>query len=280
MNFINLKQLQNDVREWSAKLPDDIVAVAGVPRSGILPATLLALHRNIHLVTMADLVAGLRPWQFPLRRNVSGKFCGRVLVLDDTMNTGGSLSEARRVIPPSRDLVFGALYYRELIPEVADVAFREVSMPRCFEWNLFHCSAIRKAAVDLDGVICEDPSVQEEDEGHPQHPAWLNHLVNAKPRFIPGLRIKAVVTSRLERYRRDTENYLRQTGVRYGNLIMSNYGSAKERRAGKSHAKDKASYYKSRGDIELFVESDQNQARVIADVSGKPVVCTDTMQIF
>ncbi len=63
MNFVSNRELIDDVRDWSNRLPDDLIAVAGVPRSGLLPALHLALHRNIHLVTLAELAEGERPWQ-------------------------------------------------------------------------------------------------------------------------------------------------------------------------------------------------------------------------
>ena len=51
MNFVSTRQMIEDVWAWSSLLPDDLVAVAGIPRSGLLPAVHLALHRNIHLVS-------------------------------------------------------------------------------------------------------------------------------------------------------------------------------------------------------------------------------------
>ena len=106
VNFVSHRQLIDDVRDWSNRLPDDLVAVAGVPRSGLLPALHLALHRNIHLVTLEELAAGERPWQIPLRRFVPAKSTGRVLIVDDSLHSGQTLHTIRARFPDTGDFLF------------------------------------------------------------------------------------------------------------------------------------------------------------------------------
>ena len=53
-----------------------------------------------------------------------------------------------------------------------------------------------------------------------------------------------------------------------------------ERRAAKDHAERKASEYNVDRLAQLFVESDVRQAKRIFDITGKPVLCTDTMTCF
>lgn len=59
----------------------------------------------------------------------------------------------------------------------------------------------------------------------------LTSIFYSKPaRYLPSHPIKALVTSRLEKYRPETEEWLRRHGVVYEQLIMLDLPSAAERR--------------------------------------------------
>jgi uncharacterized HAD superfamily protein len=279
VNFVSHRQLIDDVRDWTNLLPNDLIAVAGVPRSGFLPALHLALHRNIHLVTLEELRAGERPWEKPLRRFVAAKTTGRVLIVDDSLNSGQTLHEIRARLPDAGDFLFAAVYGSESRSDVADFIYRYVPMPRCFEWMLFHSSQIESACLDLDGVLCCDPPFLEEDQG-PGLERWRAHLSEAKPRFLPTRKVTAVVTSRLEKYRPETEAWLREHHVLYGELVMSPHPTATARRVARDHAQRKARYYLQRSDALLFIESNLLQSREIARLTRKPVLCTDIMEMI
>lgn len=279
MNFVSYRELVADVRVWSAGLPDDLVAVAGVPRSGILPATLLALHRNLHLVTLDDLAQGRSPWRKPLRRGVPARSNGRVLVIDDSLSAGRTLRQVRAALGRRSDVLFGAVYYDRRLPELADVVFRRVPPPRCFEWNLFHCDQVRLACLDMDGVICEDWTEQEEDRGEGLK-RYLRHLSEARPLHVPTFPVLAVVTSRLEKYRLETIAWLGQHGVRFGELLMSPHPTAAARRAAGDHARRKAGWYDRRPEARLFIESDPRQAAEIARLCRRPVLCVAEMKLY
>ena len=55
--YRSYQQLTSDMHAW--ELPD-FAAICGVPRSGIIPATILALRRNLHSVPLSDLVQRVR----------------------------------------------------------------------------------------------------------------------------------------------------------------------------------------------------------------------------
>ena len=44
MQFKSVADLSDDIVRWLPRLPRDIDLVVGIPRSGMLPATLIALH--------------------------------------------------------------------------------------------------------------------------------------------------------------------------------------------------------------------------------------------
>lgn len=279
MNFVSQQQLVEDIRLWSSQLPTDLVAVAGVPRSGILPAVQLALHRNIHLVTIDDLVRGTRPWQTPLRRGVPARQEGRVLLVDDSCNSGGTLRAVRHQMNDRKDILYGAVYGNAPQPPDVDLVFRHIAHPRCFEWNIFHSNQIEWACVDFDGVLCADWTGREEDSGSGWE-QYQKHLQSALPRFVPTYPILAIVTSRLEKYRPQTIAWLRQYGVRFRELLMSPHSLATDRRKARDHAQRKARWYNRRPEARLFVESDIDQAKEIAELTQRPVLCTDAMRLF
>lgn len=278
MNFVSHHQMLEDVSAWSLELPTDLVAVAGVPRSGFLPAAHLALHRNLHLVTVEDLIAGRSPWRKPLRRGVPARGEGRVLVVEDSVNTGGTIGAIRDRLKDQRNILYGALYGNHPFPRQMDFVFRNVSHPRCFEWNLFHSNQIEWACVDMDGVLCVDWPGQEGDEG-PGFDGYQKHLESARPRHLPTYPLLAIVTSRLEKHRPKTIAWLRQNGVRFGELLMSPHPSATARRQSQDHALRKAEWYRRRPQARLFVESHPEQAREIWERTGRPVLCTDEMRL-
>lgn len=279
MNFVSYQQLVEDIRDWSARLPSDLVAVAGVPRSGILAAVQLALHRNIHLVTIDDLVQGKSPWQTPLRRGVGARRAGRVLVLDDSVNSGGTLRAIRKQPKGRTDILYGAVYGNRPYPTDVEHVFRHIPHPRCFEWNLFHSNQIERACVDMDGVLCADWTGSEADTGSEQE-HYQKHLQSAIPRFVPTFPVLAIVTSRLEKYRPQTIAWLRRHGVRFRELLMSPHSSAAARRSAGDHAVRKAQWYKRRPEARIFVESHIEQAREIARLTKRPVLSTDAMRLF
>jgi len=278
IRFVSQRQLLNDIRNWSAQLPEDLVAVAGVPRSGILPATLLALHRNIHLVTIEQLERDESPWRHALRRGVPARDEGCVLVLDDSVHSGGTLRAVRERLQHRPDVRYGAVYASDLTSDVAEFACRQIPQPRCFEWNVFHSDHIAAACVDLDGVLCEDWFGHEADSG-PDLERYRQHVHHARPRFIPTYPVRAIVTSRLAKYRAATAEWLERHGIRYGELVMSPHGTAAARQSAADHAAFKAREYAARPEAVLFIESNAAQAAEIAQRTGRPVLCTDLMEL-
>jgi uncharacterized HAD superfamily protein len=126
-------------------------------------------------------------------------------------------------------------------------------------------------------VLCEDwkgPPEKNNDE------LFSAHLKNARPLYIPHVPIRAVVTSRLERYRKETENWLQRHGVHYRDLIMHPAKTPEERRAMNDHSARKAAAYMQSDDTVLFVESDIRQARTIHQLTSRPVLCIDTMEML
>ena len=128
----------------------------------------------------------------------------------------------------------------------------------------------------MDGVLCVDPDPEENDDG----PKYLNFIKTAAPLYIPSYKIRAIVTSRLVKYRAATEAWLRENGGQYAALVMLDLPTAEERRSQNCHATFKADAYKKRTETTLFVESEERQAKEIAFLTGKKVLCLATDELY
>jgi uncharacterized HAD superfamily protein len=138
-----------------------------------------------------------------------------------------------------------------------------------------HNSFLARSCCDIDGVLCLDPTEEENDDGA----GYLKFLNEVSPLHLPTVEIHTLVTSRLEKYRRDTEAWLDRHGVRYKRLVMAPYSSMTERRAANAHARLKAEVYLA-SDCELFLESDPRIAKEIFSITHKPVLCVGNMTLL
>ncbi len=146
---------------------------------------------------------------------------------------------------------------------------------RIFQWNFTGTKASRDFCWDLDGVICTDPSVYDDDGEAYQ----VEITTGVRPLYLPQVPIRAIITNRLERWRRETEQWLEYYGVKYSRLIMQPYETAAERRRNSSPEEFKASQLKSLGGT-LFVESSDKQAARIAVLSSIPVMSVERMRVY
>jgi len=263
------------------RLPDNIDAVIGVPRSGLLAANILALALNVAVADVDGFLSGRVLGHGSTRKcKNSGKKpheMKRVLVLDDSILHGNAMRQVREKFKNfggDTRFIFCAVYGVREEHEEADIVMDTVSVPRIFQWNLMHHSHLSECHVDIDGVLCLDPTPQQNDDGE----AYIDFIRNAPPLFLPTVRVGAFVTSRLEKYREHTEFWLRKHGVEYDALHMLDLPSQEERRRLGAHGSFKADIYK-KSDAILFIESEVKQAQEISEKSGRPVLCIDSQQM-
>jgi len=290
MNFRSIAQLSDQLVQWSRKLPRDIDVVVGVPRSGLLVANILATFRNIALADVDGFIEGRCYRTGHVKEGALNATDGeahlgflstprRVLVVDDTVSTGASLRRVRERIEAAglpHTVEYATVYALPGKEEMVDYHCEVLNAPRAFEWNLFHHrSLLPQMCLDMDGVLCANPSSREDDDGA----AYLRFLDETPPFMVPSAEIGWIVTSRLERYRAETEAWLTKHGVRYRELIMLDYPTADARKAMKINGANKADVYRRTGAV-LFVESDVRQAVEIATLARKDVLCIDTMQMI
>jgi orotate phosphoribosyltransferase len=258
------------------RVPCDIDLVVGIPRSGLLAATMIALYLNRQLADLEGYLEGRFIKGGYRTRHDEGSGRGnrrKVLVVDDSVFTGNALRAAKEQLLRAAlddELVFAAVYVAPNRTDLVDFHADVVETPRVFDWNVMNHPLMAHACVDIDGVLCRDPTNEENDDSA-NYMTFLTS-VGATTR-IPG-EIGCLVTSRLERYRPETEAWLAKHGISYRRLVMSNYLTAEERRKARRHALDKADVYRDEA-YHLFIESSVWQAAQIADATGKCVYCVD-----
>ena len=138
-----------------------------------------------------------------------------------------------------------------------------------------HREFCARSCFDLDGVLCIDPTDAENDDGR----RYQEFLRTVPCLVVPTLPLAHIVTSRLERYRPETEAWLKEKGIQYRHLHMLDLPSAEERRRLRAHSSFTADVY-SRVEADLFVVSNPEQAWMIARLSGKPALDYTNRQLI
>jgi uncharacterized HAD superfamily protein len=283
MNYRSVADLNDDVIAGLPLIPADVELVVGIPRSGLLAGTLVALALNVPITDVEGFLAGRILSSGRTRRRdlfqADPHKARRVLVMDDSADTGQSIREAReRLISafPKIPFSFCVVYGTSSRCAGVDITLKVVPQPRLFQWNVMHHNMLDRCCVDIDGVLCIDPTEHENDDGE----NYLEFLLNASPLHTPTRQIGWLVTSRLEKYRKETEDWLHKRGIQYGELVMLDLPTREARLQSRSHATFKADVYRKRPSALLFIESEREQARDICRLAGKPVLSIGSQEMF
>lgn len=281
INFITFDVLNRLLIHNLPRIPHDVDAVVGVPRSGLLLANMISCYLNKPLTDVAGVVAG----KFFDAGNTKDKTdwardfsaVKKILVVEDSVASGTSINQVKhRLALVNVEKIYLAAFVEPQSINVVDLFFAVVPQPRMFEWNYMHHELLRRCCVDLDGVLCRDPAPEQNDDGE----NYRNFILNAPPKFIPSKPIGFIVTARLKKYAEETVFWLRKNHIVCKKLTLLDMESAEERRRLNVHAKFKAEVYSSIEESPLFIESDPNQAREIARLSGKDVFCVGNSIMF
>lgn len=273
MNFITIQHLNQAISGNLHKIPLDVDLVVGIPRSGMLAASILALHRNLPFTDLESFLEGRFYAKGKTRKHPnwlqSLSDAQHILIVDDSISTGQAMRETRAKVDALKldaRVSYCAILALPTNFMSVDIYLEIVNHPRLFEWHYMHHWGLNHCCVDIDGVLCEDPGFFENDDGA----RYQRFVENATPRLLPTNRIAYLVTSRLEKYRQGTEDWLQRHNVSYDHLVMLDGVTAKERRKGGGHAAFKAEVYKGTN-CYLFIESSYEQAVEICERSKKPV---------
>lgn len=250
--------------------------IVGIPRSGMIPAALIATHLQLPLADVRGYAAGIING-----RSGSTESRGtRVLLVDDSCNKGRAMARAVALLPKGTQVTRLAIFgpYQVEPSTVCDMWFEIVQGPRAFAWNMQKHIRLPRWGFDFDGVLCRDNTKEENDDG----PRYAKFLRDVEPLFIPQRPIGHIVTGRLEKYRGETEAWLKRHGIQFEALHMTQFHSKAERMQAMKFAGGrggwKARIVRELG-VEMFIESCPKQAGIIAREAQVPVWCTRTQSL-
>jgi adenine/guanine phosphoribosyltransferase-like PRPP-binding protein len=97
MNYRNISDLNNLILKRLFIIPSNIDCVVGIPRSGLIPAILISLYRNLPYCDLHSFIKGeintggerLKAFDFNKIENV--------LIIDDSLWSGNSLEKVKRL---------------------------------------------------------------------------------------------------------------------------------------------------------------------------------------
>lgn len=140
--YVTLERLAQDCRVLAAKLPPDLAGVVGVARSGMHPATVLAMLLHVPLYalrsTHGDIIDAGRGWRLGDRSPG-----GPLVVVDDTRMTGRSLSRAQAIVAQhllDRDVRYAVVYRNPRVKQLPQISYyaRDLEPPHFLEWNMYN----------------------------------------------------------------------------------------------------------------------------------------------
>jgi orotate phosphoribosyltransferase len=282
LEWVTTERLAADSIKLAALLPRDIVGVVGLPRSGMIPASIIATHLHLPLYELTHegrlnrLGHGSRGRSMGFRHPETG----RLAVIDDTVYGGYAMRQARESMAKlKRPAVYAVVYSRlQALPEsqgAADIFAAALPTPHLLEWNapnngpfVGHTAADgvpyyrAGVACDLDGIIIHDA-----ESGGKIGEAYL------VPRTHP---CRLIVTGRRERFRAGTEAHLKALGVQWDRLEMLPDDAPETTQ---SFAEHKAKHYGA-SECGFFFESCPLQAELIHHLTGRPVVCPKLAKVW
>ena len=270
MNQLILKKL--------SQIPRDIDLIVGVPRSGMLPANLFALYLNLPYTDLNSFVRGYVYKAGERLEEIDVKRHKKVLIVDDSIGSGKALKKCKQILAPIAahyTLEFCVIYATPERKNSIDYFFEVIPTPRIFQWNLFNHPILHHTCFDIDGVLCPDPTPEQNDDG----PKYIEFLETAPVLYLPKCKIGAVVTSRLEKYRPQTVAWLTKHGIEYDQLLMIDLPDMRSRQLANNHASHKATVFNN-SKYDLFIESNLKQAIQINSKTNKPVFCTENFEMI
>lgn len=282
LTYKTYQDLSLTIKKNIYKLPCGIDLIVGIPRSGMIPASMISMALSKKLCSLSEFLQETFNFVNVTHRIGFENNIKNVLIVDDSILSGKSITETKQLIEEKGldkkyNIIYLVIFYKnDNYSDFIDFAFEKVNSPRLFQWNYMNHCFLQDSCFDIDGVLCQDPTEDENDDGD----KYRRFLITAKPLFIPQYKIPYIVTSRLEKYRNETTKWLEDNDVKYDHLIMLSGYTADERKRLNLHAKFKAEQYRQLIDIQLFMESDRKQAEEISKLSGKLCFCVSTDELF
>lgn len=238
MNYRTLADMARLIRANIARIPR-VDAVVGIPRSGMIAASMIATLTNQKLAMLKEVV-----WQE----------VKTVLLVDDSIAGGTTMMRAVASIPYTNVKTLAVFVKPEILKAESatpDIWLEEVPGPRVFEWNWHRSKYLPQAMLDIDGVISTETRPGER---------------NGSILYRPAREVLTLATGRKTDEREETEKWLAEQNVRYRHLFMSPIGQRARETKLQACEQMRPTW---------IVESNIRQAEWLRARTGLPVLCVD-----
>jgi len=155
MIYISINQMNNIIKENLNKIPNDIDLIVANPRSGLLPATIIGLNKNLPICDI-DCLTQNRIYSYGSTKK--NDFINdinearKILIVEDSSYSGNSINLIKNKIPKKlkNKCLLLVLFTNEKTKNMCDIYFEVINESRIFEWNLFHHIYLNYGGVDLN----------------------------------------------------------------------------------------------------------------------------------
>jgi len=253
----------------------NLKGVLGIPRSGMLPASIVALWLNLPLYKMNNLSREIEIMSAcsefgGLRMRDRETSDGKILVIDDTIFAGVAIADTREKI--KEEVIYAVVYAHPDSLDKVDLFGRELDPPHLLEWHFFNSDHVTRALFDLDGIFC--PNVPYDKCRNEE--AYIEYIKNVEPLYhrIPNEPCHGIVTARLDKYRDITEEWLEKHGIKYGFLKM--FPTEKADIRDRNHIVEAANFKSkmfTESGASFFVESEPAEAALMRSQVDRLVIC-------
>ncbi len=272
--FVSFRDLVEMTDAWLLDRVWDYDLIIGVPRSGLLVANLLSLRLSIPLTTPETV--GDISWLSKRIPQVANSKFGRVVIVDDSLSSGDTMEEVFELVKsklPNTQIDKAVLIIKPGEESRADFYHKVIPQPRIFEWNVLHSKKATTIGFDLDGVLCEDiPYGLESDNLR-----YIEWISNVKRYLVPSYEIDFIISNRLEKYRPQTEEWLKKQGVKYKELFLCPADSKEERKALNPAHKTRVLLDTKPN---LFLESSREESIQLSKDTGIPILCISEKVLY
>jgi len=282
MNFKTYSDLSQDVKlNLHLIKKENFDLIVGIPRSGMIPAYMIALSLNLNCTTIQAYLNNDRLKHGQTRQVAKGISypweAKKVLVVDDSIATGNSLKNLKENIREEliKKMTFLAFYSSKPVRDEVDILIAHVPNPRVFEWNIFHHPMLGDALLEMEGILCRAPS----DDQLKTEEAYVEYIKNVESFIIPNHKIHSIITRRKEKYRALTEAWLKNIEVDYEYLIMDSSYEGEKIINTKSSCQLKVEHY-TKSESPLFFESEPIDARELCKLTSKAVYCVGNNRMY
>lgn len=279
IHYKSISDLNSSIIGNLYKFPHDVDLIVGIPRSGMLPANLLALYLNKPYTDIDSFLDGRTYGCGERGTTIETTNNKKILVTDDSICSGKAIAKIKERIAKAKfdnkfKFVYSAIFATTESKDKIDIYCEIVKTPRFFQWNLFHHPPLlSQSFCDIDGVLCPNPPIDDDGE------QYIQYIRNAPKLYTPTVEIDTLISCRLEKYRTITEEWLKQNDIKYKHLILLDLPTKEARLKWHKHGEYKGRLYRDSQAV-LFIESSLWEAKKIQKISRKPVFCIETFDIM